>query len=132
MRWYTPLLYLWAAPTTLLGLLVIPIVLLHGGRVALVDGVVEIHGSLATWLLQRGLPWCGPAAAITLGHVVWGQDQYSLDVSREHERVHVRQYERWGPLFIPAYLASSVIAWKRGKNPYYDNIFEVEAYAVSG
>jgi hypothetical protein len=26
----------------------------------------------------------------------------------EHERYHIRQYMRWGPLFIPAYLALAV------------------------
>lgn len=65
---------------------------------------------------------------MTLGHVVWGQDAKCLARSRDHEHVHVRQYERWGPLFIPAYLLASLIAWRRGLDPYMDNPFEVEAY----
>jgi hypothetical protein len=54
-----------------------------------------------------------------------------LDHCRTHELVHVRQYERWGPLFVPAYLASSAIIWLRGGDPYRDNPFEREAYAVA-
>ena len=45
--------------------------------------------------------------ALTLGHVVLGVSQAALDDTRAHERVHVAQYERWGPLFLPAYLAAS-------------------------
>jgi hypothetical protein len=131
MAWYSAILYLWAGPTTLVGLAVAPVVLMQGGTVRVVQGVVEVEGGVATWLLERGLPWCGPAAAMTLGHVVWGQDLQELERTRAHEHVHVRQYERWGPFFIPAYFASSAIAWWRGKNPYYDNVFEVEAYGVA-
>ena len=69
---------------------------------------------------------------MTLGHVVLGQSAESLDFSREHELVHVRQYERWGPVFLPAYFLSSLIAWAQGKNPYYDNAFEREAYGQAG
>jgi len=46
--------------------------------------------------------------------------------------VHVRQYERWGPLFGPAYLGCSLVLWLMGKRAYRDNPFEVEAYDVSG
>jgi hypothetical protein len=45
--------------------------------------------------------------------------------------VHVRQYERWGPLFIPAYFAASGWAWWKGGHAYLDNPFEVEAYRIS-
>ncbi len=65
---------------------------------------------------------------MTLGHVVMAQDQTCLDLSRRHERVHVRQCEIWGPLFIPAYLAGSIYAWLRGGEAYRDNPFEKQAY----
>jgi hypothetical protein len=65
---------------------------------------------------------------MTLGHVVLGRDQTQLDQTRTHERVHVRQVERWGPLFIPAYLIASVVQWARGKRAYADNPFEREAF----
>jgi hypothetical protein len=44
--------------------------------------------------------------------------------------VHVRQCEAWGPLFVPAYLAASLAAAARGRSFYYDNRFEVQAYAA--
>ncbi len=128
MPWYQPLLYLWASPTTLLGFSLVPIAWLQGGRVTIVDGVVEAHGGIITWYLNRGAPWIGPAAAMTLGHVVWGCDQDCLDTTRLHERVHVRQCERWGPFFLPLYLLFALLAWIRGQDAYLDNPFEVEAF----
>jgi hypothetical protein len=116
-----------------LGIWPAPLVLLAGGSVRLVEGVIEIEGGLVTRMLRRGMPWLSPslgggAAAMTLGHVVWGRDRDCLETSRAHERVHVRQYERWGPLFIPAYLLAGAVARLRGFDPYLDNPFEREAY----
>jgi hypothetical protein len=128
MCWFQPILYLWAAPASLIGLSMVPLSLFQGGKARLVQGVVEVHGGCITWLLRRGLPWIGPGAAITFGHVVWGCDETCLDISRDHERVHVRQYERWGPFFIPLYLAAAVIAACKGLDPYHDNPFELEAF----
>ncbi len=58
---------------------------------------MEIDGRRIAAMLNRLVI---PAMAITLGHCVLGQSQGALDVTRFHERVHVRQYEWWGPLFI--------------------------------
>lgn len=66
---------------------------------------------------------------MTLGHVVIGQDESCLDRNRDHERVHVGQYERWGSLMIPLYLLSSAAARLRGAHSYWDNRFEREAYS---
>ena len=131
MRWYQPFLYLWAAPTTLLGLTMIPFALLQGGRARVVRGVVEAHGGVITVLMQRRPPFGFGAMAVTLGHVVWGCDQRCLDATRNHERVHVRQYERWGPFFLPMYGLYSLVARFRGQNPYLDNAFEREAYGTT-
>jgi hypothetical protein len=120
--------YLWAFPATLLGLLFVPLAILSGGTVRPVQGVLEIHGGLVAALLRRGLPVLGPAAAMTLGHVIVARDQGCLNRSRRHEHVHVRQYERWGPLMIPLYLGSSAIQYLRGLDPYLDNPFEREAF----
>ena len=65
---------------------------------------------------------------MTLGHVIIGVAGPTLESIRPHEWVHVRQYEFWGPLFIPAYLLSSGWLWIAGRHPYWDNPFEVEAY----
>jgi hypothetical protein len=125
-------LYLWAGPNTLLGLLFVPPTLLSGGRVRVVRGVVEVYGGFAGWFLSRGLPRLvpifGPAAALTLGHAVVARDWDCAEASRDHEHVHVRQYERWGPLMLPAYFLAAFDAWRRGGDPYWDNRFEREAY----
>jgi hypothetical protein len=123
--------YLWAFPATFLGLLFAPVAWLSGGKVAWVQGALEIHGGLVTALLRRGLPGFAPAAAMTLGHVILARDQKCLDHSRNHEHVHVRQYERWGPLMLPLYLAASLGLFLRGLDPYLDNPFEREAYDLT-
>ena len=115
-------------PNTLIGLALALLAVATGGRVRVVRGVVEAHGGAAAWLLRRAVPLGGGASAITFGHVVLGRDQACLDRTREHERVHVRQYERWGPLFLPAYGLASLLAWRRGGDPYRDNRFEAEAF----
>ena len=119
--------YLWASPTTMVGLAV-AFALIRRGQMALVDGVIEAHGPLLARALRRLTPLAGGGAmAITLGHVVIGRDAASLEITRTHERVHVRQYELWGPLFVPVYLAAGLYAFARGRDPYFDNRFELEA-----
>ena len=118
--------YIWAAPPSLFGLTIATLALWRGG-IAVVDGVVEAHGPALAWVLTRLVPLAGGAAAMTFGHVVVGRDPLTLASCRAHERVHVRQYERWGPFFIPAYVAASVWAILRRRDPYFDNPFEVEA-----
>ena len=118
--------YLWAGPTTVIGL-VLAFASLRRGHVAIVDGVIEAHSPF----LQRALASCTPLArgadAMTLGHVVIARDARALELTRAHERVHVRQYELWGPLFVPAYLIAGAWAFLRGGHPYFDNRFEIEA-----
>ena len=121
--------YIWALPTTALGLLFVAPALLSGGGVQRVDGVLEVYGGAAALFLRRATLLKGGASAMTLGHVVLGRDRLALERTRRHERVHVRQCERWGPLFLPAYLAASAVMWLRGRNPYRDNPFEREAFA---
>jgi len=127
MAWLRPLTYLWASPTTLLGLIFVPEALVSGG-VRVVDGVLEVHGRLASFFLRRCTLLRGGASAMTLGHVVIARDRQLLEATRAHERVHVRQCERWGPLFIPAYLGASLLSLLRGARPYEDNPFEREAF----
>ena len=124
------LLHIWVLPNTLLGLPFAFFARLSGGGMQFTDGVLEAYGGRLRFLLMRPFWYCGPISAITLGYVVLGCDRPTLDRTRRHERVHVRQYERWGPFFIPAYVLAG--AWVRfqGKNAYFDNPFEVEAYEV--
>ncbi|MFW5329871.1 signal peptide prediction [Hydrogenophaga sp. ZJX-1] len=117
-------LWLWASPNTLIGLVLGLLLLPLGARFRRVDGVLEIAA-------MRRLPrrrW--PFAAITLGHVILGTHAQDLERLRAHELVHVRQCERWGPLFLPAYLLAGVWQWVRGRDAYWDNPFEVEARRV--
>lgn len=96
------------------------------------QGVLEVEGRAVAWLLRKASPLPGGVAAMTLGHVVVGCDAQALQRTRRHERVHVRQYERWGPFFLPAYLGASAVAWLRGRDPYRDNPFEREAFDEAG
>ena len=123
--------YIWASPTTLIGLFLVGSGLISGGRCQVVRGVLEAHGGFVTMILRRLVPLKNGASAMTLGHVVIGRDLGALARTREHERVHVRQCERWGPLFIPAYFTASLVAKLRGRDAYYGNAFEVEAHQVS-
>ena len=120
--------YLWAFPATAVGLVFVVLAWLSGGRARLVDGVIEVEGGLVRRFMLGGMLGFTAASARTLGHVILGMDQANLDSSRIHERTHVRQYERWGMLLLPAYLASSWSAWRRGLDPYHDNRFEREAF----
>jgi hypothetical protein len=122
--------YVWAGPTTLAGLGT-AILALPGGRISTVQGVVEAHGPLVSWLLSHATPLGGGVGAVTLGHVVLARDARTLGATRAHERVHVAQYERWGPFFVPAYLTAGLWAFIRGGHPYFDNHFEREALRLS-
>lgn len=109
---------LWASPWSLLG----AVVGLTFRSRRIVDGVLVCEG--ASW--PRRLGW--RYRAITFGHVVLCVD----DIDQEtlgHELVHVAQYARWGPLFVPLYLAASARAKVKGGDPYRDNEFEVAARA---
>jgi hypothetical protein len=117
--------YLWAAPWTLLGVFVGMLGVLSGGRMQKSGAVFEFYGGFVAWLLAHSPQ---NPMAMTLGHVVLGTTQATLDISREHERVHVRQYEHWGPFFVPAYLLCSLLCYLAGKDYYRDNPFEREAY----
>lgn len=125
------LIYLWTLPTTLPGLLAVALTLLTGGRAKVHSGVLEAHGGFAAFFLRYLTLLPGGASAMTLGHVVIARTDELHELTRAHERVHVRQCERWGPLFLPAYLLCSLwIAIKRG-DAYRDNPFEREAFEKS-
>jgi hypothetical protein len=121
---------LWAGPNSLLGLLLGAAVLACGGRLQ------RVHGTLEFTYRQRpgdGGPLMQrlPYRAITLGHVIVAASQVEMNRHRGHERVHVRQYERWGPAFLPAYGLCGAWQWLRGRRAYLDNPFEVEARSIA-
>jgi hypothetical protein len=126
-----PLQSLWAFPTTAVGLAIGTLALPFGARWQRHSGVIEIHGGPVTWLLQHATLLEGGALAMTLGEVVLGVSPAALDLTRTHERVHVRQCRRWGPFFLPAYAAASLLALAKGRHFYRQNAFEVEAYTLA-
>ncbi|HEY8554691.1 MAG TPA: signal peptide prediction [Burkholderiales bacterium] len=121
--------YVWASPATLVGLGVAGFALLTGARAGVCRGVLEVAGGGFGRAVSR-LPPPLRFSALTLGHVVLAVDAAALEECRCHERVHVRQYERWGALFFPLYVGSSLLALLRGRDPYWENHFEREAYRI--
>ena len=121
---------LWASPCSVIGVLLAGIALLAGGKARWSSGALEVTyrerlascGSLA-----RKLPFRG----IVFGHVILAVTREELATIGAHERVHVQQYERWGPLFFVAYGVSSIWQLIRGRSLYWDNYFEVQARARS-
>jgi len=123
----TVLAILWASPWTLFGLLNGGLALATGGHVERRGRTLEFWGGWATFFLKT-FPLVRGASAVTFGHTILGRDRDVLDACRRHESVHVRQYERWGPLFVPAYVGCWLFLWLAGRNPYFDNPFEREAF----
>lgn len=121
----------WASPYSLLGLTIGLLGMCRGGRVQRRGHVLEFHGGGAQWFV-RHLPHGEFTLAITLGHTILGQTAAALDISRDHELIHVRQFECWGPFMGPAYLGCALVLWLVGRRPYLDNPFEREAYGKSG
>lgn len=132
----TVLRYAWAAPNTALGLAGVGLALATGGGARRVRfrqrWTLEAHGGALGWLLRRAVPLSGGADALTLGHVVLGQTPAALVRCRAHEHVHIRQYERWGAFFLPAYFGASAWMAMRGRDAYRANPFEREAYGHEG
>jgi hypothetical protein len=122
--------YVWAAPATAVGLAAAAAAICVGARPRVVRGVIEVgDGKLGTFM--QFVPGFFRFEAITFGHVVLGRDHAALSCLREHERVHVRQYERWGLFFFPLYAGSSLWQLLCGRDPYLHNAFEIEAFRVS-
>ena len=121
--------YLWAAPCTAVGLCLVVPAFLFGARARVVEGTFEV--ALGREAGAAGIRRRLPFSAITFGHLVAATRFAELDRLRRHEQAHVRQYERWGVLFFVAYPAESLRQWLRGRRPYIDNGFEVQARAAA-
>jgi hypothetical protein len=115
-----------ALPGDLMGLLVMRACGIPGiTREVEVDGLSAVlveHPSAGRYL-DRGFL---PIRAQTLGRYIFARERLSAALV-EHELEHVRQWQRFGPLFLPAYFASSAAAWMGSRNPYLANRFEVAA-----
>jgi hypothetical protein len=115
-----------ALPGDLLGLLVIRACGISGGsrQIRVGDTTADLveHPNVARYLDHGAMP----IRAQTLGRYVFAREPLPPEFV-EHELEHVRQWERLGPLFLPAYLASSVSALVRRRHPYWANRFEAAA-----
>lgn len=128
--WHRIWSLLWAAPCSVVGMVLAAIALLAGGRARWSSGALEVtyrESEAQCGRLARKLPFRG----IVFGHVILAVTRDELLRIGPHERVHVQQYERWGPLFFLAYGASSLWQLLRGRSAYWDNYFEVQARALS-
>lgn len=128
--WRKALGGLWASPCSAVGLALAVLALLAGGRARWSAGALEVtyrESEAQCGRLARKLPFRG----IVFGHVILAVTRDELRQIGPHERVHVQQYERWGPLFFLAYGASSLWQLLRGRSAYWDNHFEVQARALS-
>ena len=112
----------WAGPNSIIGLALG----LFFRRWRVARGVLIAEG--ADW--PRKLGW--KYAAITMGHVVLSVKEPISEHVLEHELVHVRQYETFGPFFLPLYWIASLVAIVRGRHFYRDNLFEAQARSASG
>jgi hypothetical protein len=131
MRWSRPAAMLWALPCSIIGLACAGVLLAAGGKAKWSQGALEV-----TW--RQCNAHCGRFAralryrGFVAGHIILMVTEEDLARFGAHERVHVAQYERWGPLFLPAYGASSLWQLIRGRRPYWDNHFEIEARERDG
>ena len=113
----------------MLGLSVGLIGLVTGGMLRCKEGTLQFANGAVSWALKH---FPGRPSAMTLGHVIIGQSEELLEYTHPHEMIHVHQYERWGPFFLPAYLGCSLVLYLKGKNAYHDNPFEIEAFENDG
>jgi len=121
---------LWASPWSLWGLSVGFAAMLTGAKAQRSGRLIEFWGGFLP-LFLRYFPFVAGSPVATFGHVVLGRTQRHLEACRPHQLIHVRQYECWGPLFIPTYIGWWFFLWCAGKRPYYDNPFEREAFEAT-
>jgi hypothetical protein len=101
--------YAWASLNSLVGLV---------GALSAWRRPVRWRGVLLVEEGRTGLAWVLRVQgfkAITLGHVIVTTERVD-DHILAHELGHVTQHERWGPLFYPAYLLTSLTGYRR--NPF--------------
>ncbi|TAG03380.1 MAG: hypothetical protein EAZ43_06855 [Betaproteobacteria bacterium] len=139
-RIWTALKVLWVLPVSVFALPLLPLALAWPlprawrARWSINERVLEIESPAISWFLRgpwfRALSGGSGFAAATIGHVIVGRDHHCLASCRVHEHAHVRQCERWGPLFPLAYITAGLSAAIKARSwaaYYWDNPFEVEA-----
>lgn len=111
--------FIWTLPNTLLGLLA-GVLTFQAPRVQ--------EGALVFDRTPRGLTWLllrMNRSAMTVGFVIVSARPLT-PTALAHERHHIRQYCRWGPLFIPVYVTLAV------PYGYWRHPFEIAARRAAG
>jgi hypothetical protein len=67
-----------------------------------------------------------PVRAQTVGRYVFAREILPPEIVA-HECEHIRQWERFGPFYLPLYFSSSALVLLRGRRAYWDNAFESAA-----
>mgnify|MGYP001584455576 CR=1 FL=1 len=118
--------YIWLAPITL------PMVLFNffvGNKLIKVEkGIFYFYSPKATlysWWFKTF-----KFAAITQGAVITMLDKEYINSKRLiiHENTHVLQELTLGMSFPIVYVLNSIVVWLMGKDLYYDNWFEKQAF----
>jgi hypothetical protein len=123
------MIYAWVLPTSAVAIPIVVCNALTRGGFHWVSGVLEVEGPAVRLVLSLRIV---SAAALTLGHVVLYSDDMARHRFRNHEMVHVRQAEKWGPIFLPAYLLLSIHSWRKTGSGYWEHPWEVEARKSGG
>ncbi|MBT1070515.1 hypothetical protein [Pelotalea chapellei] len=116
----------WVLPCSAVGLVLTAVLLVAGAKVSWSSGALEVT-------FRDSLADCGRRArdlscrGIVFGHVILAVTREELAIIGAHERIHVQQYERWGPLFFLAYGTSSLLQLIHRRSPYWHNHFEIQA-----
>ncbi len=121
---------LWRAlPGDLLGRSIVRLAGARVTRVVDVEGIGRVDlvedPRLGRWLDRVSRT----PTAMTFGRVVVARRRLDEALVR-HEAEHVRQWGVLGPLFLPTYLAASVVARARGADRYRGNALEAAAFAA--
>ncbi len=116
----TALGFLWTLPNTLIGL-VLGLLTFQRPRLAGGALVFDRRPRGLTWVLSRLMR----RTAMTVGFVILSAEPVAGSLLA-HEEHHIRQYRRWGPLFIPVYLLLA-IPFGYARHP-----FEVAARRAAG
>jgi len=118
--------YLWVSPWTVVGLSVLLVPKIGRRNIRIHRGTIGIFGPGIERMMNLA-PVEGGASAMAVGHTILARDEQAWLSTFRHELVHVRQYQWFGPFFVPAYFLESFWQWYRGRHPYLDNRFEVQA-----
>jgi hypothetical protein len=78
-----------------------------GTQITVGGGTVDVAVDPGVALPRAAVMRAFDRAAMTVGYVIVSSEPVEGTLLR-HEVEHIRQYERWGPFFIPVYLLLAI------------------------